>query len=689
MDEILANNTPPIRCEDELTLQRLLDEELDADASELVFHHLKECARCAAIFHELKELKSLCHGHLGFEDESEAVYSTVVLKRVRDNLDTETAARAMRNASAPAAVSGDRRSSESEPDIPGTKLHEPKRTENRPQFLKAWFRSVWLRPATVTAVISLVLIGVLVFMLLPARPVSAAELLRKSISAEEAVAARMDQVLRRTVSLEERRLSEPGAVATESLQPVTRRRIETWYSAAQRLAARRVFDEENRLVAGEWNKADGSRLLYHDGTKPQLQPATAKQPNALLTSEKIWLLDVAAKDFSELIGRIDSARVEDRGATYLISYDGETAPGNAALVRANLVLSKADLHAIEQTLVVRSPAENQQSAIGNRQWIEYHFSETSLESRGPKGVAPAVFEPDPLLLAGEKPNVRGRERDAGASSPDSQPLTPATATTELEVEVLEKLNRVNAFLGEQLSLTRSPDGRLLVRGIVDTAERKNEILRSLGDVTKNPAVKIDVNTVAEAQAKQKAAPSKNITIQNVEVSQNTIPVEAELRAHLTRRSLSGEQLEKEIEQLSHRVLTHSSRARSHALALKQIAERFSPADLETMDASARDRWRVLIKEHANFFRRELEQVRHELAPIFPGANTAGVASIDIASDQDIARAAKRLFELAAVTDNGLRRSFTLSSEASAAPVKSQQFWTSFAGAQALAARMAN
>ena len=79
----MENDTNQIHCEDELTLQKLLDQELGADANELVFHHLQGCQRCAAVFQELKDAKSLCESQLGFEDESEAAYSMALLTRVR------------------------------------------------------------------------------------------------------------------------------------------------------------------------------------------------------------------------------------------------------------------------------------------------------------------------------------------------------------------------------------------------------------------------------------------------------------------------------------------------------------------------------------------------------------------------------------------------------------------------------
>ncbi len=675
----MENNTNHVHCEDDLTLQRLLDEELDADANELVFHHLQGCERCSAIFQELKESKSLCEMQLGIEDEGEAVHSAAVLNRALSAIKSATLNQPKTRIF---PLMGEETESES-PRAADPRIAQSARRIWRPSF-GSFEWGFLLRPGTVTALVALVFLAVALTLWLRApTSVSAAELLRQSAANEDAINAHADQVLRRTINLEERvgqtvSLSDAGNATLH-------RRIEVWQSADNGLMARRLYDEKDRLVAGEWKKADGSRVIFKEANKPEVQPAAERQPSSLLSPERIWLLDISAKDFSALIDNVAAARVEQTPGTYVIKYEKQgPAAGGQGLVKATLVLSKADLHTIEQTLVVNSSFDNRQSAIGNRQWTEYRFVETSFERRSPSSVAPAVFEPDPSLLSERMKDEGGRMKE---KSETVSPLPPV-ASAELEVEVLEKLNRVNAFLGEQLSLTRTPEGKLLVNGIVETSERKNEILRSLGEVSKNPAVKIDVSTVAEAQKREQRRASENITMQDVEVAQNTIPVDAELRSYLSRtKGLSGDQLEKEIEQLSRRVLVHSARARSHALALKQIAERFSASDLETMDAGALVRWRALIAEHAQFFRRELQQVRQELAPVFPGASSAlAGANLEIANDKDIARAAKSLFELASVTDNGLRRSFSLSSERGTdAPVRSQQFWQSFASAEAIAA----
>ncbi len=92
--------------------------------------------------------------------------------------------------------------------------------------------SLW----AVTVLIAASLIAT--FALLRMRPpgVSAAELLRRSAAVDAAAASRTEVVLHRQLTLEERRA--PGG------ELLTRRRIETWQSAGQKIKARRVYNDE-------------------------------------------------------------------------------------------------------------------------------------------------------------------------------------------------------------------------------------------------------------------------------------------------------------------------------------------------------------------------------------------------------------------------------------------------------------
>src|SRR5262249_39641760 len=147
---------------------------------------------------------------------------------------------------------------------------------------------------------------------------------------------------------------------------------EVWQSADRGLMARRLYDEQGKLIAGDWRKQDGTQTLYHHGGQPRLQIRRAGSPDgqpgsgassqsAIRNVDDAWLLSPSANDFHSLVdtGR---ANVEDRGDFYIISAQsadlaqraepgaGSQEPG---IIKATLTLSKADLHATELTLVVR------------------------------------------------------------------------------------------------------------------------------------------------------------------------------------------------------------------------------------------------------------------------------------------------------------------------------------------------
>ncbi len=603
------------------------------------------------------------------------------------------------------------------------------------QFIRNW--NLWFRPSTVTALFALVLVGVLLLTLwrrVPPAILSAPELLQRSAVADEATAAKTDTILHRTVNLEERlvdcrlpiadcRLSSSASSPTGKL--IARHRIEVWQSAEKGITARRLYNEKGQLIAGDWRRSDGVQTLYQHGKPPQLQ--TPNPPSAIGNRE-LWQLSPSAKEFTSLIGDTATTRVEERSDTYIISAEsaksvdssarvstgsgpgspsGQPAWGGGSdrlvttstpsaansslrtfaktfasfalkseLLKAILVLNRADLHPIEQTLLITQGNETR----------EYRFIETAFERKPASDVAPAVFEPEPELLSSTKPETLNLKRETVSPLPLS-PL-PLAASADLEVEVVQRLDQAGVFLGEQLSLTRTSQGTLLLQGVVSTELRKSEIMRSLGPVSKDPAVRVEIETVAEAQKRQSRSADGPITIQGVEVTQGAIPVEAELRNYFsTKRGLSPELADQEVRRFSTRIFNRSIQARLQALALKQIVERFSAADLQTMNPEARVKWRALVSEHARAFRRETGILRQELEPIFP-ALSSEPANIEITNVADLVSAGKRLFELASASDEALRQSFSVSSENSrAAPIKTEGFWRALSNAENLAAKI--
>jgi hypothetical protein len=539
----------------------------------------------------------------------------------------------------------------------------------------------WLRPGSITAIFATLLIVAMLFMQMrtttPAR-VSPVELLQRSTATDEALSLAKDYTLHRTIALEERR-GMGGEI-------VAQRRLEIWHSAEKGITARRLYNEQNRLVAGEWTRADGSQTLYQHGTQSRF----ARQRNAdnLRGLDDVWLLELSAQDFTRLIGRADQAQVEVAPDAYIINYQSVPDVDQGSLIKATLVLNKADLHAIEQTLTVRQDGALRQ----------YRLIETGFEQRPKDKVAADVFEPEPELLgpATTRTDLKSKLVQAEKESIESgepQPLTKSTATAspELEVEVTYLLDQIKANLGEQVDLKRTRAGTLRVQAIIETEQRKAEILQTLSPVAGNPAVEVQVETIAEALKRQTQLPSSEITVREIEVAKNPFPAYAEVSRYFSDvNGLSGEQREAAVRSFASGILSKSRQAMSHAWALKQLARRFSSEELAQLDPEARAKWLFMVRAHAQAFRQETVGLRQALEPIFFRSATGRDAGDEsaLSGATDLSRAAEQLFELGSTQERAIRFAFTTSPGAAMSSViNSRQLWQSLRSAEMLAARI--
>jgi hypothetical protein len=262
--------------------------------------------------------------------------------------------------------------------------------------LVSWFRrwlsglGFWLRPGTVTALIALILISALVMLRLRTPTVSAAEILQRSITAEEVLQRNPAVVVHQTINFEER--------IANSGQVTARRRIEVWQSAARELKLRRLYDEQNNLIAGEWSKPDGASTVYRKDTAPQARTAPDIANSAILETGELWRLDVSARTFETLVGKAQAIAIEERAGSYILTYSA--AEGAGALLRASLVIRKVDLHATQQEFTVQSGGQVR----------DFRIVEAAFVQNTPGSVDQNVFEPDPELLGPATQNDDSNKR---------------------------------------------------------------------------------------------------------------------------------------------------------------------------------------------------------------------------------------------------------------------------------------
>jgi RNA polymerase sigma factor (sigma-70 family) len=523
-----------------------------------------------------------------------------------------------------------------------------------------------LMATTVLAVFVILMLAIGKFLIF-VPDVSAKEILSRAGWSEEAAESASGEILYRTINLEERKITG---------ELLRRNKIETWRDAAGKLSVRRLYDEKNRLIAGEWRRKDGVSTYYVPEMMPELRRVPTDKEVVADAAENIWRLSVSAKGFESLVETPEKAEVERRGDNYVVSYQTEKSQG---IVKAVLVLNN-EMRASEQILIIRKGDEDR----------EFRFTETHFEKKSPETVENSVFEPGKELfkqstvaaannrgIETEKQEQSQAESNQAVSAEKSPNAPTPAATQELEVKVLELLNNANALAGDQISIVKTPDGKLRINGIVDARSRKEEILNALAAVRGNPALQINILSAEEAALNKsgKRGATAPGAIENVTVeSRNAIPAGAALRNYFSGGGLPDDKIDAEIRRFAGSVLAKSSQMRRAALSMKQIAERFSVSDLEKMDEPTRSQWRNLVRQNAGNLLRQSEALRNDLRPIFDNNSTGAGGNVNPADDADLIRAAKRLFDLSLAVDRDVRSSFSLSNGSSGnVPVKSGKF----------------
>ena len=558
------------------------------------------------------------------------------------------------------------------PEITSLQLESPRR--EKPVALFDFFRDLkrpfWMRPGLVSAIVSIVLISVLLFLWVNVAPtVTAANLISRA-RALESLPAGSEQAVHRVFDLEQHRHSK-GEI-------VSRIRIETWLSGNSGASARRVYDNHGRLIAGEWanhSQAGGKylrRIFRRD--RPQQIETRERSAQEAIRVHEFWNVDPSARDYAEVVENLEAARVKETSDTYAIEYkSGNTGAG---LLQATLTLRKSDLHPIAQILIINDGSET----------YEYRFTEVSFGQLQPRSVKPGTFEPDEELISKNLDRGKATKREIESSN---EPV-PVTATAALEVEVAYALDRFRTRFGDQLSLTKTPAGLLELKGVVDNEETRNELLSALSQFRNHPAVKIDISTVAEVLARQRK--QSQSTVQEFAGSDAAIPVYYELRKHFAQQAgpgITDDRLDQMARDFATRVVVHSRRAVGHALELKQLASRFSDQELNDLDPGTRAKWFSLVRNHAEALRREIANLRGQLQPIFFNENTAReTTGLEVSSDASIRIAVERACKLVLATDEAVRAAFAASSEASTVQiVRSARFQTELATSEKLAGRI--
>jgi hypothetical protein len=525
----------------------------------------------------------------------------------------------------------------------------------------------------VIAVLMIVLIVVLVIRFKHEPTVSASELLKNAIDAQSRQIQAIDQaVLHQKLQLRRKAQTSTGeeSVNWEIWNDTRNARVRQFLASGNQSVP---IAPSAGSTKGAPNNAGGRELINELARVLETNHMDPQRPLSAVSYQS-WHNTLHNQQ-----DQVTKSKVAD-GNDALTLRTIPASPINVGqIAEAVFVVGAKDWQPVELRLTVAAQDGNQ----------TYELNQTITEVVTLAQVNPAIFADQPIAstVPAASPKETSKTQPTPALSVNPQPLNPAPATADLEVEVLQLLHEARADLGEQITVTRSANGLLQVTGIVETSGRKAEIMRALQPVTSHAAVRIEIQTVAEAVAEQqrqairsKATPGP-ISQQNVEINSEAVAAAPELRRYF--------QSDEQMRQFASRMVTRSRNALRHVYAMKRLLGQFSAEQLRALSPDARNKWLGLTRSHARAYRVEAESLRGELQPIFfPSASGSAVPGPDITDDASLIRAVEQLFRVAVANDAVIRSAFTTSSESfSASAINTGQFWQSLKSAEALAAKI--
>ena len=441
-------------------------------------------------------------------------------------------------------------------------------------------RFVWVPASLATAAICLAII----FWRQPT--LTATEVIERVRVSERAL---LDQplIVHRVLSLEERRLPERTLVS--------RRRIELWRrpstvpsEPSSAIAARRLFDERQQLLAGEWTTTDGARTVYQRGAEPVRTAADrAPAPNAAAISlESLWMTDLSADAFLTFVNAGNGSRSVDQrtlsleraGTNYRIQYDVQQldADRRAAVRTATLVVRETDFRPIEQTVVI----ERRDSSR------EYRLSEEQFEHVAPENVSATVFAPERELLPSEPATIVAETPRAVVRPAPVAPTTDVAILDRLEMAAWYRLHALGLAFEDEAAVIRKNAGAISVSLTTPSVTRNEAAMAGLAPLLERSAGLLTVDArVTEASSV-------------ASVDEQTI-VRTPLYSLLLARLSPSSDAATIASEYVRWILQRLNRIRQLHEALREFVDRWPVDRALRLDADAISQWQTIVRDHVS------------------------------------------------------------------------------------------
>jgi len=264
--------------------------------------------------------------------------------------------------------------------------------------------------------------------------------------------------------------------------------------------------------------------------------------------------------------------------------------------QASLTVRSADYHPVEEGIVLQ---DSQRIEIAELNYQVFELENVNL----------ALFAtPPPLLLPTLKSSV-------------SVPPGPSEADlAESELEVRMALHSARADLGEEIEIERAGRHEIVVKGLAQNAQRREELLSALQGI---PFAESRLQTVGEAAAKQ--SPDK-LSGRPILVTVEATPLlDKELKARFPNSAERADFVDQ--------TLSLAQVATARSWALRRLADRYTPQEVALHSHSSRQKFETLLSDHVTSLRLDMTNLQAQLDKILPSVVKADSAINSVQNPQ--------------------------------------------------------
>jgi hypothetical protein len=347
--------------------------------------------------------------------------------------------------------------------------------------------------------------------------------------------------------------------------------------------------------------------------KPNAVPtAEAELRQIFFTANLSWEDPLSPTNYSTWYHSLDEKSDEmSTGDEKFVVLKTTTSEGPIA--EGRITVRASDFHLIEEDL-----------RLQDGRLVELH--ELAWDVLPMDAIDVSIFEPEPMLFAPVN------------KLPTNVALQPPVVTdselAEAELRARVALHTEKADLGEQIDLDRdqlsSGQRSVVVRGIVNTLERKRELLAAIQGI---PHVEVRLQTTEEAQSQQVQVPadkSQSAVSQNAQAAmiqeygnaagtgegigrdmQNSLNTGREA---FERRLEERFPIAKDRTTFVNETVEIVQDAMTQAWALRRLTNRYTPDAVEELSSGSQQTLELLIRDHVSELCLDVDEVRSRVSP---------------------------------------------------------------------------